>query len=65
MAGKIFYRQRTKVKEGAETPRFRIIGVADLDLKIYGNHLRRKELDKIAKECGAKLIELKWKKKGK
>lgn len=63
MAGKIFYRQRTKIKDGAETPRFRVIGVCDLNLKIYGNHLRKKELKQIADECGAKLIELKWKKK--
>jgi len=63
MAGKIFYRQRTKIKEGAQTPRFRIIAVSELDLKIYGNHLRKKELKHIAKKCDAELIELKRDKK--
>lgn len=59
MAGKIFYRERTKVKEGARTPRFRVIAVSDLNLKVYGNHLRLKELQHIAAECGAKLFPLK------
>jgi hypothetical protein len=59
MSGKIFYRERTKVKEGAKSPRFRILAVADLNLKVYGNHLRKKELKEIANECGAKLVELK------
>lgn len=63
MAGKIFYRERTKVKEGAQAPRFRILAVSDLNLKVYGNHLRKKELKEIADECGAKLVELKRDKK--
>lgn len=58
MAGKIFYRERTKVKDGAQTPRFRVIAVSDLNLKVYGNHLRLKELQHIADECNAKLIHL-------
>ncbi len=63
MAGKIFYRERSKVKEGSKTPRFRVIAVSGLDLKVYGNHLRKKEIDQIADECGAKKIELKRSKK--
>lgn len=59
MAGKIFFRERSKVKEGAQSPRYRIIAVADLDLKVYGNHLRMKEIKQIADKCGAKMIELK------
>ncbi|HKJ65410.1 MAG TPA: hypothetical protein VJ969_08410 [Desulfopila sp.] len=51
MAGKIFYRQRTKIEKGGQTPRFRIIAVSELDLKIYGNHLRKKELKHIAKNA--------------
>jgi hypothetical protein len=59
MAGKIFYRERTKIKEGAHAPRFRILAVYDLNLKVYGSHLRKKELKEIADECGAELVELK------
>lgn len=58
MAGKIFYRVRTKAKEGSRTPRYRIVAVSGLDLKIYGEHLRKKEIEQIAKETGAQLVAL-------
>jgi len=63
MSGKIFYRERTKVKEGAKSPRFRIIGVADANLKIYADHLRKKEIEQIARETGCDLVQLKAKTK--
>jgi hypothetical protein len=56
MSGQIFYRQRAKAKEGSRTPRFRVIAVSGVDLKIYGNHFRKKELEQIAKTTGAELI---------
>lgn len=59
MSAKIFYRTRVKTKEGAQTPRFRVVGISGMDLRIYANHLRKKELQQIAKETGAELIELK------
>lgn len=59
MAGKIFYRERVKAKEGSRTPRFRIVAVNDLDLKVYGSHFRKKELEQLAKATGAKLVALK------
>jgi hypothetical protein len=59
MAGQIFYRERKKVKEGAHTPRYRIIAVSGVDLKVYGNHLRKTELEQIAKAVKADLIALK------
>lgn len=65
MATKIFYRERVKVQEGARQPRFRVIAVSGKDLKIYGIHLRKKELEKIAKETGAELVLLKRDKKSK
>ena len=40
MSGKIFYRQRTKMKDGAHQPRYILVAVADLNLKVYGQHLR-------------------------
>ncbi len=58
MAGKIFYRERTKLQDGAKTPRFRVIAVAGVDVKIFGNHLRKSELEHIAQEVGAELIKL-------
>jgi hypothetical protein len=65
MAGKIFYRQRQKVKEGSRSPRFRIVAVNDVDLKIYADHLRKKEIEQLAKSVDAKLVELKRDKKSK
>ncbi len=58
MAGKIFYRERLKVGEDKKQPRFRLIAVADVDLKIFGKHLRRSELEQIAEAVGAELILL-------
>ena len=58
MAGKIFYRERTKSVEGKQQPRFRMVAVADLNLKIYGQHLRKSELEAIAQAVGAELVLL-------
>jgi hypothetical protein len=59
MPGKIFYRERGKVGKGEKKPRFRLVGVADVNLKIYGKHLRRSELEQIAEAVGAELVLLK------
>ena len=65
MAGKIFYRERIKVGKGEKKPRFRMVAVADINLKIYGEHLRRSELEQIAAAVGADLILLKEDTEGK
>jgi hypothetical protein len=59
MPGKIFYRERTTVGKGVKRPRFMLVAVAGLDMKVYGKHLRKSELEQIAKAVGAKLILLK------
>ena len=58
MAGKIFYRERQKVAEGKKQPRFKLVAVADINLKVYGKHMRRSELEQIASAVGAELILL-------
>jgi hypothetical protein len=58
MAGKIFYRERRKVKDGEKKPRYRAVAVSDCNLKIYSPHLRLSELQHIAKEVGAELVHL-------
>lgn len=58
MAGKIFYRERVKLQDGAKNPRFRVVAVSGVDLKVYANHLRKSELKHIAREVGADLVEL-------
>jgi hypothetical protein len=58
MPGKIFYRERRKVKDGDKQPRYRAVAIADCELKIYSDHLRLSELEHIAQEVGAKLVPL-------
>ena len=58
MAGKIFYREREKVTESKKQPRYKLVAVADVNLKVYGKHLRRSELEQIASAVGAELILL-------
>lgn len=56
MSGKIFYRERRKIKDGEKKPRFRAVAVSDCNLKIYSDHLRLSELEHISEETGAELI---------
>jgi len=58
MAGKIFYRERIKVGEGEKKPRFRVVAVAGLDLKIFAEHLKKGELEQIAQSLEAELVLL-------
>lgn len=58
MAGKIFYRERRKVKDGEKKPRFRVVGVYDCNLKVYADHLRLSELEHIAEASQAELVLL-------
>ena len=58
MSGKIFYRQRTKMEDGAHQPRYILVAVADLNLKVYGQHLRMCELKFLAESVGAELIAM-------
>lgn len=58
MAGKIFYRQRSKMVDGAKQPRYILVAVAGVDLKVYGQHLRMCELKQIAEAVGAELVAL-------
>jgi len=65
MAGKIFYRERTRAKEGEKKPRFLLVAVAGLDLKFHAKHVPKTELDLIARELGAELVLLEREEKGK
>lgn len=58
MPGKIFYRERRKVDEGEKKPRFNIVAVFDLNLKVHVKHFRKQELEQLAEAVGAELIEM-------
>jgi hydroxymethylpyrimidine/phosphomethylpyrimidine kinase len=59
MAAKIFYRERVKIGEGDRQPRFKLVAIAGIDMKLYGKHLRKSELKQIAEAIGAELVLLK------
>lgn len=56
MAGKIFYRERRRYADGAGTPRYLLMAVQGVNLKVYGQHLRLSELKAIADATGAELV---------
>ncbi len=55
---KIFVRERRKVEKGEKKARFRVVGLGGKDVKLYTKHIRKSELDIIAKETGADIIYL-------
>lgn len=55
---KIFYRERTNVHDGDQQPRFAIVGMLGTDLNLIEHHLRKSELEAIAREVGAELVQL-------
>ena len=65
MSAKIFVRERRKIEKGEKKPRFRVLAVSGPDLKIYTKHIRKQELEQLAKSVGAEVIYLKVDKKGK
>ena len=58
MAGKIFYRERSKMVDGSKQPRYILVAVSGVDLKVYGQHLRMCELKQISETVGAELVSL-------
>jgi hypothetical protein len=59
---KIYVRERMKVKTGVKAPRFRILAVTGgsgtSHLKFESRHLRKVELEQIAKDVGAEIVYL-------
>jgi len=56
--GRIFVRQRRDAAEGTGRPRFAIVAVQGMDLKVFQSHVRRGELETIAAETGAQVVYL-------
>lgn len=64
MSAKIFYRERHKVGEKEKKPRFNLVAVTDINMKVYAKHLRKQELEQIAQAVGAELVLLSVDRKG-
>ena len=55
---KIFVRERQQIGQGAGRPRFAVVAVEGIDLKIYIPHIRKIELEKLAEAVGAEVVYL-------
>jgi len=55
---KIFVRERRKVGEGEKKPRYSVVAVAGVDLKIKAKHIRKMEIEEIAGAIGAEVVYL-------
>ena len=55
---KIYVRERLKVQKGVEQSRFLVVAVAGEGLHLYAGHLRKTELEQIAKNVGAEIVYL-------
>jgi hypothetical protein len=58
MGAIIFVRKRRKIEKGEKKPRFRVVGVSGGDVKLYVEHIRKKELDQISAATGAQVVYL-------
>lgn len=54
----IFVRERRKIEAGEKKPRYRVVGTHDVNLKIYVEHIRKRELDQLAEATGANVVIL-------
>ena len=53
---KIYIRERQKVGEGVESPKYRIVAVTGGQLQIEAPHFRKFEIEQIAKDVGAQVV---------
>jgi hypothetical protein len=56
---KIYVRERQKVGEGVESPKFRIVAVTGGQLQIEATHFRKFEIEQIAKDVKAEVVFMK------
>jgi phosphoenolpyruvate synthase/pyruvate phosphate dikinase len=57
--GIIFVRERRKVNEKEKKPRFAVVAVAGVDLKVKSMHVRKQEIEEIASQLEAEVVYLK------
>jgi hypothetical protein len=55
---KIYVQERPEVGTGVKQPRFRVVAVVGEGLHLYAGHLRKTELEQIAKDVGADIVYL-------
>ncbi len=55
---KLFVRERANVGEGDGVPRFEIVAVSGVDLRVYHSHVRKAEVEALASDIGASIVYL-------
>ena len=56
---KIYVRERQKVGEGVESPKYRVVAVTGGEVQIEAIHFRKFEIEQIAKDVGAEVVFMK------
>ena len=56
---KIYVRERQKVGEGVESPKYRIVAVTGGEIQIEATHFRKFEIEEIAKDVKAEVVFMK------
>jgi hypothetical protein len=56
---KIYVRERQKVGEGVESPKYRVVAVTGGQIQIEATHFRKFEIEQIAKDIKAELVYMK------
>jgi hypothetical protein len=56
---KIYVRERQKVGEGVESPKYRVAAVTGGQIQLAATHFRKFEIEQIAKEAGAEVVFMK------
>lgn len=59
----IFARERRKMENGEKRPRYRVVAATG-DVKFFAEHVRKLELENIAKQIGAQVVYLADEKSG-
>ena len=59
MKMKIYVRERQKIGEGVESPKFRIVAVTGGQVQIEATHFRKFEIEQIAKDIKAEVVYMK------
>jgi hypothetical protein len=55
---KIYVRERQKVGEGVESPKYRVVAVTGGQIQIEATHFRKFEIEQIAKDIKAEVVYL-------
>jgi len=56
---KIYVRERQKVGEGVESPKYRVVAVTGGEIQIEATHFRKFEIEQIAKDVHAEVVFMK------